>query len=122
MRVLVIDDDPALVRLVSATLRDGGFIVSAAGNGVEGLQRVEEDAPDAIVLDLNMPLMDGPTFFKELRGRGVNTPVLVLSAHGARDVRRAIGADAAMEKPFDPDALVVRVRLLIDHDSDGVEA
>jgi CheY-like chemotaxis protein len=112
-RVLIVDDDAALTRLLRLTLREGGFDVAAAGNGLEGLERVEEREPDVIVLDMQMPVMDGRKFYEELRSRGVDTPVLVLSAYNARAEQRDIHANAYMNKPFDPDELVSAVNDLV---------
>lgn len=122
LRVLVVDDDPAVVRLVDATLRDEGFVVASAVNGEEALERLEQFDADVIVLDLEMPLMDGPAFFRSLRSRGREIPVLLLSAYGARRARRELGAEGAMEKPFDPQILGQRVRELIEGSAQPVDA
>lgn len=111
--VLVVDDDAALVRLLTLTLRQDGFEVSTAFDGAEALTQVAVRKPDAIVLDLEMPVMDGRTFYRELRARGIETPVLILSAMGARTARRELNAEAYMEKPFDPYELVSTVGALI---------
>jgi DNA-binding response OmpR family regulator len=111
--VLVVDDDPAITKLVSLCLRDEDFEVVTACDGSEALVREDEVQPDAIVLDLEMPGMDGASLFRELRTRGETEPVLILSAYGARRVARELGAEDAMEKPFDPDELVSRVRTLV---------
>jgi len=110
--VLIIDDDAALVRMLRLTLRDGGFDVSSASNGREGLERVADHEPDVIVLDLQMPVMDGATFYRELRSRGFEIPVLVLSARGARPAQRELKAEAYLDKPFRPDDLVREVARL----------
>jgi DNA-binding response OmpR family regulator len=114
LRILVVDDDPAVVRLIRATLEDEGFGVASATNGEEALDQLERFPADLIVLDLEMPLMDGPAFFRSLRARGRHTPVLLLSAYGARRARRELGAEGAMEKPFDPQMLGRRIRELLD--------
>jgi len=111
--VLVVDDDAALARLLSLMLRDGGFDVASAANGETALAEVEANRPDAIVLDLEMPVMDGRAFFRTLRARGDRTPVLVLSAYNARRAQRELGADGHLEKPFDPEALIGAVRSLL---------
>ena len=111
--VLVIEDEPALRRMLSFTLTDGGFDVRTAWNGVEGLEQVDARAPDVIVLDLEMPVMDGRTFYRELRNRGLNMPVVILSAYGARQAQRELRAEAAVQKPFSPDALVEKLRSLV---------
>lgn len=112
--VLVVDDDPAVLRLLSFILGDDGFDILTAGNGVEALEQVGRDRPDGIVLDLNMPVMDGATFFTELRARGFTMPVLILSANGAARAARAMGADASLDKLGDVVSLGARMRALIE--------
>ena len=107
--VLVVDDDPAVVRLLKMTLHEYGFAVSAARNGVEALEEVQRHTPEAILLDIEMPVMDGRTFFRELRGRDVQVPVLILSANNPRGVQRELGAQGYIGKPFDADDLVEAV-------------
>ncbi len=111
--ILVVDDDPAVVRLLKMTLREYGFAVSAARNGVEALEEVQRHTPEAIVLDIEMPIMDGRTFFRELRGRDVDVPVLILSANNPRGVQRELGAQGYIGKPFDADDLVEAVNRLM---------
>ena len=111
-RVLVVDDDVSLSRLVRAILRTADYEVAQAYNGIEGLEVAGREHPDVIVLDLQMPQMDGRGFFRELRARGDRTPVLVSSSFGARTAQRELGAEGSIEKPFDPDALVEAVERL----------
>jgi DNA-binding response OmpR family regulator len=112
-KVLVVDDDLALLRTIGLTLRLEGFEVLTASSGEQGLLEVGEHAPDVIILDLQMPIMDGRAFFRRLRHEGHRTPVLILSANGAREARRELAAEGAMNKPFDPDELVRTVQQLI---------
>jgi CheY-like chemotaxis protein len=114
LSVLVVDDDPALVRMVRLCLVSDGYIVETAADGLQGLDRLEARRFDAIVLDLQMPNMDGRTFFREIRSRGNTTPVLLLSAYGAENAREELGAEAAIAKPFEPDVLTSAVRQLIE--------
>jgi DNA-binding response OmpR family regulator len=116
--VLVIDDDVSLSRLVRTILRTADYEVAQAYNGIEGLELANREHPDVIVLDLQMPQMDGRGFFQEFRARGYRTPVIVSSAFGARSAQRELGAEASIEKPFEPDALVATVARLIE-DSQG---
>jgi DNA-binding response OmpR family regulator len=111
-KVLVLDDDNALLRLLRLTLTSEGFEVITASNGLEGLERVDQEPPDVILLDLEMPVMDGRTFFRELRKQGNNTPVLILSAYGAREAQRELHADGSLEKPFDADVLMNELKQL----------
>jgi two-component system response regulator (stage 0 sporulation protein F) len=104
--VLVIDDDPNLTRLMATILRTSGIDAVTATDGYTALDVVEHNDLDAIVLDLQMPQMDGRGFFRELRARGIDTPVLIASAYGARDAQKELGAEASVEKPFDPETLI----------------
>ena len=113
--VLVIEDEPALRRMLSFTLRDSGFEVTTAWNGLDGLEQVDARQPDVIVLDLEMPVMDGRTFFHRLRERGIDVPVLILSAYEARKAQRELRAEASVQKPFDPDKLAQKLHALVEH-------
>ena len=112
--VLVIEDEPALRRMLSFTLRDAGFDVRTAWNGVEGLEQVQAGVPDVIVLDLEMPVMDGRTFYRRLREQGVRTPVCILSAYSARKAQRELDAEASVQKPFGSDDLIDTLRSLVN--------
>ena len=107
--VLVVDDDQALTRMVRMTMLSAGFSVDVASDGESALDRAAQRPPDVIVLDLQMPGMDGRTFYRELRRRGNEAPVIILSAFGASGARRELDAQAHVEKPFDPDDLVQTV-------------
>jgi DNA-binding response OmpR family regulator len=111
--VLIVDDDPPLARMLALTLRGSGFDVRCATDGASALEAVEQERPDAIVLDVHMPVMDGYAFFQELRSRGVDVPVLISSADDSREAQRRMGAEGYLDKPFHPDALVNNVRELI---------
>ncbi len=106
VRVLVVEDEPALRRLIASTLMDAGMEVSTATDGQVALEMSSQWPPDVVVLDLEMPVMDGRTCFRALRSHGIQAPVLILSAYGARRAASELGAEAAMEKPFDASALV----------------
>ncbi|HEX5141303.1 MAG TPA: response regulator [Dehalococcoidia bacterium] len=110
--VLVVDDDVSLARLVRAILRTADYEVATACNGEEALEVAANVHPDVIVLDLRMPRMDGPEFFRALRARGDYTPILVASSFGARTAQKELGAEGAIEKPFDPEALITAVTRL----------
>jgi DNA-binding response OmpR family regulator len=112
-RILVVDDDVNLTRLLRAILRTSGFDVVTCGDSTEGLGVAESDEFNLIILDLRMPVMDGRTFYKELRQRGVRTPVVIASAYGARAAQAELGAQAAIEKPFDPDRLIDTVTRIL---------
>lgn len=112
-RILVLDDDLTLLRVIRLSLSLEGFAVSTASDGIEGLQHIDGAHFDLVVLDLQMPRMDGRTFFRELRQRGKKTPVLILSAYGAEDARLELNAEGAISKPFDPSDLVNNIRQLL---------
>ena len=112
-RILVVDDDLNLARLLRAILRTSGFDVVTSADAPAALDIAEEQAFDLIILDLRMPVMDGRTFYRELRGRGVQTPVVIASAYGARSALAELGAQAAIDKPFDPELLLDTVNRLL---------
>jgi CheY-like chemotaxis protein len=107
--VLVVDDDKSLITLLRTILRTADYDVATAVNGSDALGITERQHIDVIVLDLRMPILDGPGFFRQLRARGDRTPVLVTSSYGARDAQRELGAEGSIEKPFDPDELLQAV-------------
>jgi DNA-binding response OmpR family regulator len=123
-RVLVIEDDPTVRRLVVAALADGAMDAVQAGDGAEALRLIGASAEpfDLIVLDIQMPVMDGETFFARLRADGDHTPVLILSAFGARAAARRLGAEGSMGKPFDIDAFVALAARLAGSASEAGDA
>jgi two-component system OmpR family response regulator len=115
MRVLIIEDEPDLRRLVSEILVDDGYAVDASADGVDGLGRARTGNYDAIVLDIMLPKLDGWDVLEELR-KTHNTPVLVLSARDAlsdRVLGLDLGADDYLIKPFERVELLARLRALI---------
>ncbi len=116
-RVLVVDDEPNIRELIVTRLELAGFDTRTARDGSHGLQRMAEFRPEAMILDINMPIMDGFGLLTQMQGRGDTTrvPTLVLTArNAAEDVRRAIslGARDYLAKPFRDDHLVQRVNRL----------
>jgi CheY-like chemotaxis protein len=104
--VLVVDDDPGIRRLAHVALTSAGFTVFDAENGSAALPILEREHPDVIVLDISMPVMDGRTLFRSMEAAGNRPAVLVLTANDAAGTRRELGAEASLDKPFDPDDLV----------------
>ena len=101
-RILVIDDDLAILATVSDILYDEGYQVQTAMNGAEGLVALEQFGPELILLDMRMPVLDGWGFANALRERGVTIPIVVMTAtQDARRWAREIGAAHVLAKPFD---------------------
>ena len=114
-RVLVVDDDPPLQRMLSRSLTAEGFQVTVAGDGGAALAAAERFAPDVIVLDVAMPTLDGLAVCRRLRAKGLATPILMLTARDAVADRVAgleAGADDYLVKPFAVQELVARLRAL----------
>jgi DNA-binding response OmpR family regulator len=114
-RVLVIEDEAALVATLSYNLRKNGYDVVSATDGVAGLQAARRERPDVIVLDLMLPKMDGLEVCRRLRGES-NVPILMLTAKGEeldRVVGLEMGADDYLTKPFGMRELMARIRALL---------
>ena len=115
-RVLVVEDDLSILTGVSMNLRYEGFEVLQAQDGAHGLEMAVSESPDLIVFDVMMPRLNGYEVLRELRSRGVRTPVLVLSAKGMeRDkvLGLDLGADDYVVKPFGVAELMARVKAVL---------
>jgi two-component system alkaline phosphatase synthesis response regulator PhoP len=117
-RALVVEDDPDIVELIDHYLRAEGFEVGAVGDGREALERLHAGGHDLVILDLQLPGLDGLSLCAELRRdkRTRSLPVIMLTARGDetdRVVGLEVGADDYVVKPFSPKELVARVRALM---------
>jgi two-component system KDP operon response regulator KdpE len=118
-RILIVDDEPNILGTVTPLLRSRGYEVSSAMTGRAGLDAVERDKPDLIVLDLGLPDMDGVDVCRQMR-QATGVPILVLSARGAEGDKVAAldaGADDYVTKPFGAEELLARIRAA--HETSG---
>ncbi|HWI75202.1 MAG TPA: response regulator transcription factor [Baekduia sp.] len=116
MRVLVVDDEPAVREVLERILRVEGFDVALAGDGREAVRRQAEAPADAVLLDVLMPGLDGLEVCRRLRDTGDRTPVLMLTARegvGDRVAGLEAGADDYLPKPFALEELLARLRALL---------
>jgi two-component system OmpR family response regulator len=99
--VLVVEDDPVIRDVLSELAHDRGFETAVAGNGRDALTLATADDPELVLLDLNMPVMDGPSFAREYRRRGGRAAILVLSStpQATADLR-GVQVDGFLQKPF----------------------
>jgi two-component system, OmpR family, KDP operon response regulator KdpE len=114
-RVLVIDDEPSILRALRINLTARNYEVSTAGDGASGLLAVSRERPDAVILDLGLPDMDGTEVIHGVRGWST-TPIIVLSVWGAEPQKVAAldaGADDYVTKPFGMDELLARLRAAV---------
>jgi two-component system response regulator MprA len=121
MRVLVVDDDPAVSGALHRALRLEGYDVSLANDGPRGLEEIAIRPPDAVVLDIGLPTIDGLEVCRRLRAAGDDTPVLMLTARDAISDRVQgldAGADDYLVKPFALAELLARLRALLRRRSD----
>jgi len=114
--VLLVDDDASIRRMLERTLLAEGYDVAAVGDGGAALAAVERSVPDAIVLDVAMPGLDGLAVTRRLRGKGLAVPILLLTARDGLEERVAgldAGADDYLVKPFETRELAARLRALL---------
>ncbi|MFD8824010.1 response regulator transcription factor [Streptomyces sp. NPDC059605] len=119
-RILIVDDEPAVREALQRSLAFEGYGTEVAVDGLDALARAESYAPDLIVLDIQMPRMDGLTAARRLRSAGTTTPILMLTARdtvGDRVTGLDAGADDYLVKPFELDELFARIRALLRRSS-----
>jgi DNA-binding response OmpR family regulator len=124
MRILVVEDDPTLAEFVAKGLREAGYAVDVAADGRVALDRATAAPPDLAVVDLMLPGLDGLSLIDAVRKRGLNFPVLILSAKQSVDDRvRGLesGGDDYLTKPFAFAELLARVQALLRRSSSAAE-
>jgi len=115
-RLLVVDDEPNIVELLSASLRYAGFDVASALNGREALKAVRDFRPDLLVLDVMMPDLDGFGLLRRLRSDGSRLPVLFLTARDGTEDKvtgLTLGGDDYVTKPFSLEEVLARIRAIL---------
>jgi DNA-binding NtrC family response regulator len=118
-KILIVDDEPFNLDLLEQELTDRGYSIERAGNGAEALGKFESFHPDLILLDYQMPDMNGIDVLKELRSRGHETPIVLVTAYGS--IERAVqamreGAYDFIPKPFEPDHMALVVEKALDRE------
>ena len=119
-RILIVDDEPAVREALQRSLAFEGYDTEVAVDGAEALEKATAYQPDLVVLDIQMPRMDGLTAARRMRGAGTATPILMLTARdtvGDRVTGLDAGADDYLVKPFELDELFARIRALLRRSS-----
>ena len=111
LRILTVDDSASMRALLNNTLSSQGFAVSQADDGVSALEWLALNEVDVVITDINMPVMDGIQFIKQIRSGGQHNslPILILTTETSQDKRdqgRAAGGTGWIVKPFDPEKLI----------------
>ena len=115
-KIMIVDDDPNVRELVSVLLQNHGFETCEAIDGRDAMQKITNDNPDLVIIDIMMPNMDGFELCRNLRRYYENMPVLMLTAKGelASKVKGfGLGADDYLTKPFEGDELILRIQALL---------
>ncbi|MEU6221263.1 response regulator transcription factor [Streptomyces sp. NPDC047022] len=119
-RILIVDDEPAVREALQRSLAFEGYETEVAVDGADALEKATAYQPDLVVLDIQMPRMDGLTAARRMRGAGTTTPILMLTARdtvGDRVTGLDAGADDYLVKPFELDELFARIRALLRRSS-----
>ncbi|GKQ36964.1 response regulator transcription factor [Streptomyces sp. A012304] len=119
-RILIVDDEPAVREALQRSLAFEGYATEVAVDGADALEKTTAYRPDLVILDIQMPRMDGLTAARRIRGAGDTTPILMLTARdtvGDRVTGLDAGADDYLVKPFELDELFARVRALLRRSS-----
>jgi DNA-binding response OmpR family regulator len=113
VKILIVDDDLELLRLIAFALRQAGYLVLEAQDGSQALAVFEAERPDLVILDVNLPRLGGFEVLKRIRASGAETPVMMLTVRAGEEdqvLGLDLGADDYLTKPFSPRTLLARVR------------
>src|ERR1700712_1974292 len=111
-KILTVDDSSTIRSIISKTLGELGFTTEPAGDGQQGLAKLAEASFELILLDVTMPVMDGPTMLEKLRASGNKTPVIMLTSESKRSIMTGaikLGVEDYILKPFKPEELKAKV-------------
>lgn len=111
--ILAVDDESSIIDLLKFNIEKEGYNFSSAQDGEEGLQKIIDENPDVVILDVMLPKMDGLNVCRKLRQLNINVPIIMLSAKGEeidKVLGLEIGADDYMTKPFSPRELIARIK------------
>ncbi|MEM8861525.1 MAG: response regulator transcription factor [Chloroflexota bacterium] len=121
-KVLLVDDEPAITSNLAPVLQRSGFIVETAADGIEGLEKTESFRPDIIILDVDMPRLDGRSVLRKLRQQDNWVPIILLTKHG-ESIERTLaleeGADDYLNKPFETHELMARIKAILRRTNRG---
>ena len=121
-KILIIDDDVELCELLVEFLHNEGFEAASANNGIAGLELLESEQPDLVIMDIMMPRLNGLDTLKQLRNKNINLPVIMLTARGDdvdKIVGLELGADDYLSKPFNPRELSARIKAILRRSADS---
>jgi two-component system OmpR family response regulator len=124
-RLLIVEDDPNILELLSASLRFAGFDVTTAKSGLDAVTAVQRHRPDLVVLDVMLPDLDGFEIVRRLRGGGVHVPVVFLTARDETEDKirgLTIGGDDYVTKPFSLEEVVARIHAVLRRTSGEAQA
>lgn len=112
MKILVVDDEERMQKLIGGIVREAGYDFAAAEDGVQALEAVQREQPDLVIMDVMLPRLDGFSACRKLRERGIDVPIIFLSAKGDivdKGIGFQAGGDDYMTKPFDPRELLMHI-------------
>ena len=121
-RILVVDDQPDIIKMLEFLLRGQGYIPLAARDGGEALERFAAEAPDLVLLDLNLPVLPGWEVCRQMKA-AADTPIIIITGQAPTELKAtqlAPGADAYLLKPFEIDDLLAAVRAALEHHAAAV--